>query len=71
MTTLPNPTALDVAVGLHDVLEWVVGPSCRPDALMHLTAVPAPGIVPDHLTFMSNIAWTWVSSARPGVPVNS
>jgi hypothetical protein len=37
----------------------VVGPSCRPDALVHLTAVPAPGIVPDHLTFMNNIACSW------------
>ena len=26
---------------------------------MHLTAVPAPGIVPDHLTFMNNIACSW------------
>jgi hypothetical protein len=37
----------------------VFGPSCRPDALVHLTAVPAPGIVPDHLTFMNNIDGTW------------
>ena len=37
----------------------VVGPSCRPDALVHLTAVSASGIVPDHLTFMNNIACSW------------
>jgi nucleoside-diphosphate-sugar epimerase len=38
----------------------------RPDALVHLAAVPAPGRVPDHLTFMNNISCTWnvVSAAR-------
>ena len=38
----------------------------RPDALVHLAAVPAPGRVPDHLTFIHNISCTWnvVSAAR-------
>ena len=38
----------------------------RPDALVHLAAVPAPGRVPDHLTFMNNIGCTWnvLSAAR-------
>ena len=38
----------------------------RPDALVHLAAVPAPGRVPDHLTFMNNISCTWnvFSAAR-------
>jgi nucleoside-diphosphate-sugar epimerase len=38
----------------------------RPDALVHLAAVPAPGIVPDHLTFMNNISCSWnvFSAAR-------
>ena len=33
---------------------------------MHLAAVPAPGIVPDHMTFMNNVSCTWnvVSAAR-------
>src|SRR6476620_10649734 len=36
------------------------------DALVHLAAVPAPGIVPDHRTFVNNISCTWnvVSAAR-------
>ena len=38
----------------------------QPDALVHLAAIPAPGIRPDHLTFMNNISCTWnvVSAAR-------
>jgi UDP-glucose 4-epimerase len=38
----------------------------RPDALVHLAAVPAPGRVPDHLTFMNNISCSWnvFSAAR-------
>jgi UDP-glucose 4-epimerase len=38
----------------------------QPDALVHLAAIPAPGIRPDHLTFMNNISSTWnvVSAAR-------
>ena len=27
----------------------------RPDALVHLAAVPAPGRVPDHLTFVNRV----------------
>jgi len=38
----------------------------RVDALVHLAAIPAPGKVPDHATFMNNIGCTWnvVSAAR-------
>jgi nucleoside-diphosphate-sugar epimerase len=38
----------------------------RPNALVHLAAVPAPGIVPNHRTFMNNISCTWnvFSAAR-------
>ena len=38
----------------------------RPEALVHLAAVPAPGIVPDHRTFVNNISCTWnvISAAR-------
>ena len=36
------------------------------DALVHLAAIPAPGIVPDHQTFINNMSCTWnvVSAAR-------
>jgi nucleoside-diphosphate-sugar epimerase len=38
----------------------------RPDALVHLAAIPAPGKVPDHATFMNNMSCTWnvISAAR-------
>ncbi len=38
----------------------------RPDALVHLAAIPAPGKAPDHATFMNNISCTWnvISAAR-------
>jgi UDP-glucose 4-epimerase len=38
----------------------------QPEALVHLAAVPAPGIVPDHHTFINNISCTWnvISAAR-------
>ena len=38
----------------------------RVDALVHLAAIPAPGKMPDHATFMNNIGCTWnvVSAAR-------
>jgi UDP-glucose 4-epimerase len=38
----------------------------QPEALVHLAAVPAPGIVPDHRTFVNNIGCTWnvFSAAR-------
>ena len=44
----------------------------RPDALVHLAAVPAPGIVPDHLTFMNNMSSTWnvLSAARRAGVIN-
>jgi nucleoside-diphosphate-sugar epimerase len=36
------------------------------DAVAHLAAIPAPGMVPDHLTFMNNMSSTWnvFSAAR-------
>lgn len=36
------------------------------DALVHLAAIPAPGLVPDHHTFIHNMTCTWniVSAAR-------
>jgi UDP-glucose 4-epimerase len=44
----------------------------RPDALVHLAAVPAPGRVPDHSTFMNNISCTWnVFSAARRAGVNN
>ena len=50
---------LDAMLGVEDRY-------ARPDALVHLAAVPAPGIAPDHLTFMNNMSCTWnvVSAAR-------
>jgi nucleoside-diphosphate-sugar epimerase len=38
----------------------------QPEALVHLAAVPAPGIVPDQHTFINNISCTWnvISAAR-------
>ncbi|HEX7211977.1 MAG TPA: NAD(P)-dependent oxidoreductase [Propionibacteriaceae bacterium] len=38
----------------------------QPEALVHLAAVPAPGIVPDHHTFINNLTSTWnvFSAAR-------
>lgn len=38
----------------------------RVDAVVHLAAIPAPGIVPDHTTFANNMNATWnvVSGAR-------
>ena len=51
------------------VLDAMLGVEERyasPDALVHLAAIPAPGRVPDHLTFMNNIGCTWnvLSAAR-------
>ena len=37
----------------------------RPDALVHLAAVPAPGIVPDLATFHNNMTAPGTWSARP------
>jgi nucleoside-diphosphate-sugar epimerase len=38
----------------------------RVDALVHLAAIPAPGLAPDHATFANNLNATWnvVSAAR-------
>src|SRR5438552_2874601 len=38
----------------------------RVDALVHLAAIPAPGILPNHTTFANNMNATWnvVSAAR-------
>jgi nucleoside-diphosphate-sugar epimerase len=42
------------------------------DALVHLAAVPAPGRVADHLTFMNNMGCTWnvFSAARRAAVTN-
>ena len=67
-----NPAAIFVPVDLTDygrVLDAMLGVEERysqVDALVHLAAVPAPGLVPDHQTFMNNMSSTWnvVSAAR-------
>ena len=64
--------AVFVPIDLTDygqVLDAMMGVEeryARPDALVHLAAIPAPGVVPDHLTFANNISCTWnaVSAAR-------
>ena len=64
--------AVSIPIDLTDygaVLDAMLGVEeryVRPDALVHLAAIPAPGIVPDHLTFMNNMTCTWnvVSAAR-------
>jgi nucleoside-diphosphate-sugar epimerase len=50
---------LDAMLGVEERYE-------RVDAVVHLAAVPAPGIVPDHSTFANNLNATWnvVSAAR-------
>jgi nucleoside-diphosphate-sugar epimerase len=68
----PPSEAVFIPIDLTDygqVLDAMLGVEerySRPDALVHLAAVPAPGIVPDHLTFMNNIGCTWnvISAAR-------
>ncbi len=69
----PSQTgAVYVPIDLTDygqVLDAMLGVEERysqPEALVHLAAVPAPGIVPDHRTFVNNISCTWnvVSAAR-------
>jgi nucleoside-diphosphate-sugar epimerase len=44
----------------------------RLDAVVHLAAVPAPGRVADHLTFMNNMGCTWnvFSAARRAAVTN-
>ena len=64
--------AVFVPIDLTDygqVLDAMLGVEERysqPEALVHLAAVPAPGIVPDHRTFINNISCTWnvFSAAR-------
>ncbi len=68
----PSAAATYVPVDLTDygqVLDAMLGVEeryARVDALVHLAAVPAPGIVPDHSTFNHNMNATWntVSAAR-------
>jgi nucleoside-diphosphate-sugar epimerase len=68
----PESRAVFVPIDLTDygeVLDAMMGVEerySRPEALVHLAAVPAPGRVPNHLTFMNNISCTWnvVSAAR-------
>jgi len=69
----PSPSgAVFVPIDLTDygqVLDAMLGVEERysqADALVHLAAVPAPGIVPDHRTFVNNIGCTWnvFSAAR-------
>ena len=68
----PASGAVSVPIDLTDygaVLDAMLGVEeryVRPDALVHLAAIPAPGIMPDHLTFMNNMTCTWnvVSAAR-------
>jgi UDP-glucose 4-epimerase len=64
--------AVFVPIDLTDygqVLDAMLGVEERysqPEALVHLAAVPAPGIVPDHHTFINNLTSTWnvLSAAR-------
>src|SRR5215212_7149581 len=50
---------LDAMMGVEERYDQV-------DALVHLAAIPAPGIAPDHATFANNMNATWnvVSAAR-------
>jgi nucleoside-diphosphate-sugar epimerase len=68
----PEGSAVFVPIDLTDyaqVLDAMLGVEeryDRPEALVHLAAIPAPGIAPDHQTFINNISCTWnvVSAAR-------
>ena len=68
----PESGAVFIPIDLTDyghVLDAMLGVEeryGRADALVHLAAIPAPGIAPDHMTFMNNISCTWnvVSAAR-------
>ena len=68
----PAGDAIYVPVDLTDygqVLDAMLGVEERydsVDALVHLAAVPAPGIVPNHATFANNMNSTWNTvSCRP------
>jgi UDP-glucose 4-epimerase len=68
----PSAGAAFIPIDLTDygqVLDAMLGVEERYttlDALVHLAAIPAPGRVADHLTFMNNIGCTWnvFSAAR-------
>jgi nucleoside-diphosphate-sugar epimerase len=74
----PSEGAVSVPIDLTDygqVLDAMLGVEERYaelDALVHLAAVPAPGRVPDHLTFMNNMGCTWnvFSAARRAAVTN-
>ena len=68
----PSEGAAFIPIDLTDygqVLDATLGVEeryARLDAVVHLAAVPAPGRVADHLTFMNNMGCTWnvFSAAR-------
>ena len=68
----PSEGAAFIPIDLTDygqVLDAMLGVEeryARLDAVVHLAAVPAPGRVADHLTFMNNMGCTWnvFSAAR-------
>jgi nucleoside-diphosphate-sugar epimerase len=74
----PSVGAVFVPIDLTDygqVLDAMLGVEeryDRLDAVVHLAAVPAPGRVPDHLTFMNNMGCTWnvFSAARRAAVTN-
>jgi len=74
----PSVGAVFVPIDLTDygqVLDAMLGVEERYaglDALVHLAAVPAPGRVADHLTFMNNMGCTWnvFSAARRAAVTN-
>jgi nucleoside-diphosphate-sugar epimerase len=74
----PSGGAMLVPIDLTDygqVLDAMLGVEeryDRLDAVVHLAAVPAPGRVADHLTFMNNMGCTWnvFSAARRAAVTN-
>jgi nucleoside-diphosphate-sugar epimerase len=74
----PSVGAMFVPIDLSDygqVLDAMLGVEeryDRLDAVVHLAAVPAPGRVADHLTFMNNMGCTWnvFSAARRAAVTN-
>ena len=74
----PSVGAVFVPIDLTDygqVLDAMLGVEeryDRLDAVVHLAAVPAPGRVADHLTFMNNMGCTWnvISAARRAAVTN-
>jgi nucleoside-diphosphate-sugar epimerase len=54
---------LDAMLGVEERFEHI-------DALVHLAAIPAPGLVPDHATFANNMNATyntWQAARRAGI----